>query len=270
MSKRLNRIVVGFLIISTVILGVTYNYFINKKKEKSLNMYSTTYSTSSESSEEVVEIETLENKSVLMVGDSITWLDGNKVDDLGLITGYQEILKKQGASIYSYGNAGGTYRLHNKHSNRNHRSIYQEIVEKKFISFYNADIITLFGGTNDVGVGSYLGKVDSQDPNETFGALNLLIDYLKEKNPTGKIYLFSPIYSSKENRPEKQMNDLVKGFEEIANLKDVEFIDMYHDFSITKDTAEMYLYDGLHPNDLGMELIGEKFKEVIETDLNNN
>ncbi|MFI3623152.1 SGNH/GDSL hydrolase family protein [Vagococcus fluvialis] len=267
MSKNLNRIII--IIISVIILGVSYNQFFYKKKE-SATITTTETTTSSTSTEEILEeIETLENKSILMIGDSITWLDGNEVENMGLITGYQEVLKKQGASIYSYGNAGGTYRLHNQHSNRNHRSIYQEIVEKKFINFYNADIVTLFGGTNDIGVGTHLGKIDSQDPNETFGALNLLIDFLKEKNPNGKIYLFTPLYSSKENRSEKDMNELVKGFEEIARIKDIKCIDMYHEFSIMNDTATMYLYDGLHPNDLGMELIGEKFKEIIETDLNN-
>lgn len=267
MKVKIYKTTIIFISVAVVILGISF-YYLNNENKHYEEEYSLTNSTSVSSSfEEPIMMEPLKNKSILMIGDSITWLDGNEAEGQGIVTGYQDILREQGASIYSYGNPGGTYRLHNQYSNRNHRSIYEEIVEKKYINFYNADVVTLFGGTNDVGVGSRLGKVDSQDPNETFGALNLLIDYLKEKNPNSQIYLFTPIYSSKANRPEKEMKELVTGFEEIANNKDIRFIDMYNEFGINKETAKKYLYDGLHPNNLGMEQIGELFKKVIEKDV---
>ncbi|MGF2145729.1 SGNH/GDSL hydrolase family protein [Vagococcus fluvialis] len=207
----------------------------------------------------------LEGKSIVTIGDSITWLDGKSITNVGEINGYQKVLKDKGATIFSYGNSGGTYRLYNEKSDYKHRSIYQEIVVKRMFDFSNIDIITLFGGTNDIGAGMNLGLVDSLDPNTTFGALNLLIDFLIQNNPQTEIILFSPIYSTEETRTPEKMQELVSGLEEIAKIKEIKFVDIYNNFPINPLSAPTLLYDGLHPNSLGMEIIGECFyKSILE------
>lgn len=131
--------------------------------------------------------------------------------------------------------------------------------------FSNIDIITLFGGTNDIGVGMNLGLVDSVDPNKTFGALNLLIDFLIENNPQTEIILFSPVYLTEETRKPEKMQKLASGLEEIAKVKEIKFVDIYNDFPINQLSAPSLLYDGLHPNSLGMQIIGEHFyKSILE------
>ncbi|MBO0480687.1 hypothetical protein JZO72_13725 [Vagococcus fluvialis] len=185
--------------------------------------------------------------------------------NVGEINGYQKVLKDKGATIFSYGNSGGTYRLYNEKSDYKHRSIYQEIVVKRMFDFSNIDIITLFGGTNDIGAGMNLGLVDSLDPNTTFGALNLLIDFLIQNNLQTEIILFSPIYSTEETRTPEKMQELVSGLEEIAKIKEIKFVDIYNNFPINPLSAPTLLYDGLHPNSLGMEIIGECFyKSILE------
>lgn len=207
----------------------------------------------------------LEGKSIVTIGDSITWLDGKSITNVGEINGYQKVLKDKGATIFSYGNSGGTYRLYNEKSDYKHRSIYQEIVVKRMFDFSNIDIITLFGGTNDIGAGMNLGLVDSLDPNTTFGALNLLIDFLIQNNPQTEIILFSPIYSTEETRTPEKMQELVSGLQEIAKIKEIKFVDIYNNFPINPLSAPTLLYDGLHPNSLGMEIIGERFyKSILE------
>lgn len=271
MSKLIKSITTLFILIAVAIMSIGGFYLYNKNNANS-QMTETTVDTTQESTIETTveqgpEYPSLLGKSILTIGDSITWLDGNKIKDVGLITGYQQVLREEGATVFAYGNSGGTYRLYNEKSTRQHRSIYKEIVEGKLINFSNLDIITLFGGTNDVGAGKNFGTPVSKDPNETLGALNLLIDYLKTQNPDAIIFLCSPIYSSKENRTEKNMEELNQGLSEVAVLKGIEYVDMYHDFDINKDTSAEFLYDGLHPNSLGMRAIGERMKSVIEKKL---
>ncbi len=273
MSKLLKNITVAFIGATIIVLGIAAGYLVNENNKLKLELSEKTKAEQKRKQDEEQRLQEemnnrlpLENKSIVTIGDSITWLDGNIVNDVGEVTGYQQLLREDGATVYSYGLAGGTYRLKNGLSARNHRSIYKEVVEQRLVNFSNVDIVTLFGGTNDVGVGLNLGKPTSTDPNETLGALNLLIDDIKMNHPTTKIYLFTPIYSTKGNRPEKEMERLIAGFKEVAQIKQVKFIDLYHDFPISKETSQRYLYDGLHPNSDGMRIIGERMKEEIEAD----
>ncbi|WP_227259506.1 SGNH/GDSL hydrolase family protein [Vagococcus fluvialis] len=205
----------------------------------------------------------MNDMSILVIGDSITWLDGNKVLGVDNIIGFQQVLRETGAKVFSFSISGGTY-SQKLNSSGKVKSLYQEIVINKTINFSNLDTIILFGGTNDIGTNMPLGSVDSQDSHTTLGAINLIIDYLRLNNPNADIILCSPIYSSRENRLPTEMEQFISDLEKLSEKKNLYFVDMYNDLEINESSANFLLYDGLHPNNFGMEIIGEKIKESID------
>ena len=85
------------------------------------------------------------NKSVLCIGDSITYLDGRHTyNNATLFYGWQKKLSLAGYDVQSAGYSGYTYAVVDGHG-----SIYTQIVTNEYdVSGY--DYIILFGGTNDV------------------------------------------------------------------------------------------------------------------------
>ncbi|MGX7025878.1 SGNH/GDSL hydrolase family protein [Vagococcus hydrophili] len=206
----------------------------------------------------------LDDKNIAVSGDSITWLHNQTVEGVGKITGYQQKLIDAGANVMTYGNSGATYRLYDSAiSNMEHGSLYKDIVIDEKIDFTKFDIFTMFGGTNDPARGANFGTVDSEDPKTTFGAVNLIIKYALEKNPKLKIYLFSPIQSTTDSRPRNKMIELCEGLKKIANFYSIPFKNMYFEGGINYLNDNTYLYDNLHPNNLGMSTIGELFVKMI-------
>ena len=253
MFKKKNRYIVIGVIAVFLLSLLVIELFINKNEAEDYV----------ETNNQETNISSMNDMSILTLGDSITWLDGNKVSGVESIVGYQQVLRETGATVFSYGVYGGTYSQKQNLSGKV-KSIYQEIVINKTVNFSNLDTIILFGGTNDIGTNMPLGSVDSQDSYTTLGAINLIIDYLRLNNPNADIILCSPIYSSRENRLPAVMEQFISDLEKLSEKKNVYFVDMYNDLEIYESSANFLLYDGLHPNNFGMEIIGNKIKESID------
>ncbi|MBO0487280.1 SGNH/GDSL hydrolase family protein [Vagococcus fluvialis] len=253
MFKKKNRYIVTSVIGVFLLSLLVIELFINKNEAEYYV----------ETNNQEANISSMNDMSILTLGDSITWLDGNKVSGVESIVGYQQVLRETGATVFSYGVYGGTY-SQKQNSSGKVKSIYQEIVINKTVNFSNLDTIILFGGTNDIGMNMPLGSVDSQDSYTTLGAINLIIDYLRLNNPNADIILCSPIYSSRENRLPAVMEQFISDLEKLSEKKNVYFVDMYNDLEIYESSANFLLYDGLHPNNFGMEIIGNKIKESID------
>lgn len=209
-------------------------------------------------------LNSIQSKNIAVVGDSITWLHGQTVDGVGEIIGYQQKLIDAGANVFSYGNSGATYRLYDSDiSNMEHGSLYKDIVLDEKIDFSKMDVLTLFGGTNDTARGDNFGIIDSDDPKTTFGAVNQIIKYALRKNKKLNIYIFSPIQSTTASRPRSKMIELCAGLEQISNFYSIPFKNMYFEGGINSINDDTYLYDKLHPNNLGMSLIGDLFVKKI-------
>lgn len=253
MFKKKNRYIVTSVIGVFLLSLLVVELFINKNEAEDYV----------ETNNQETNISSMNDMSILTLGDSITWLDGNKVSGVESIVGYQQVLRETGATVFSYGVYGGTY-SQKPNSSGKVKSIYQEIVINKTVNFSNLDTIILFGGTNDIGMNMPLGSIDSQDSYTTLGAINLIIDYLRLNNPNADIILCSPIYSSRENRLPTEMEEFISDLEKLSEKKNLYFVDMYNDLEINESSANFLLYDGLHPNNFGMEIIGNKIKESID------
>lgn len=208
----------------------------------------------------------LEGKKVAVIGDSITELDGKTVKNVGSIIGYQEVFRQQGATVVTYGYSGATYALYDKKiSAGEHRSIYDMIVKAK-VDFKDVDLVTLFGGTNDVGRGYPLGTVTDKTAATTLGGLRGIIDYIKSNNPKCQIVVFTPIQRTDRDNLQEKMDAMALGIMEVAKSYELATDNLMENSGITNESGNQakYTYDKLHPNSEGMALVGQRMAEVIE------
>ena len=141
----------------------------------------------------------------------------------------------------------------------------------------DADIVVVFGGTNDFGHGdAKLGCPNDTAPQTFYGALNYLIKRLKEKYPSSKIVFITPMHRVGENNPKGEGNKLEDGavlkeyveiIIETVKMHNIPLLDFYNDLGINPNNDEdnkSYFADGLHPNDKGHSLIADKIISFLE------
>ena len=146
----------------------------------------------------------------------------------------------------------------------------------------DADIVIVFGGTNDFGHGdAKLGNPFDITPQTFYGAVNYLADRLKKKYPDAIKVFITPMHRVGENNPRgdgsktedgpilKEYVDVIK---ESAKRHNIPLLDLYNDFDIDPNCAEdneKYFADGLHPNDAGHKLLADKIISFLISDCRN-
>lgn len=205
----------------------------------------------------------LQNKRVLLIGDSITWLDGTTDPNRNngeTVIGWQQSLRDLGATIINKAQSGHTYRKYVEGvSNLEHGSLYDDIVE----GVYNPtdiDMVLMVAGTNDVGRGLQLGTVGGTDPNNTLDAMCMIIEYLFSKNKELELYIVTPPF---RQNSQSDMALLVPKLKDVALYYNLPFYDNYHEGNINNLNITTYLYDSVHPNNKGMALIGSKISKFV-------
>jgi lysophospholipase L1-like esterase len=98
-----------------------------------------------------------------------------------------------------------------------------------------------------------MGAIDSSDENTICGAINYTIKYFKEKFPEANIIWATPTYQI--NVDEKTFMEYNTNLKEICNREGIEYFDLYTISGITKSNYNLYLYDGVHPNEEGKKYL---------------
>ena len=139
-----------------------------------------------------------------------------------------------------------------------------------------ADLITVFMGTNDYGHDTPLGTINDMTDVSFYGALNVIIPALLEKNPDATIVFITPLhrygygtnsttgeahtYDSIPNGAGYTLEDYVNAIKEVCEKYSIDVIDLYElsdlDPSIEL-TREQYMEDGLHLNANGHNYISQ-------------
>lgn len=140
----------------------------------------------------------------------------------------------------------------------------------------DADMVFVFGGTNDYGHGdAEIGNENDDSPYTFYGALNNLIRKLIEIYGREKVKFVLPIRRFDEEdlygQGRRRLPTLnLKGYVDIivtaCNKYKIDYIDLYNG-GIPKpetDKGDAFTVDGLHPNDKGHLFIAEKIKEYLE------
>ncbi|MBO5287170.1 MAG: hypothetical protein J6B34_03515 [Clostridia bacterium] len=202
--------------------------------------------------------------SAVFVGDSITYGAGCDGDT------YWEILRDSlGLSSATGMGVGGSCISQTSNYGSNHNPLVN-----RFDTIPEADLISIFMGTNDYGHDTPLGTIDDTTDVSFYGALNVIIPQLLEKNPDATIVFITPLhrygygtnngtgqphtYDSVPNGAGHTLEEYANAIVEVCGKYGVHVIDLFNlcdlDPSIEL-TREMYMEDGLHPNAIGHKYI---------------
>ena len=132
----------------------------------------------------------------------------------------------------------------------------------------DADVVVVFGGTNDYGHGdAKIGNFDNMDVYTFYGALRTLMEKLINKYPGKPIVFMTPLHRSVEEEKGKKLITYVNIIREVAEYYSIPVLDMYAKSGIqpqVKIIEEKFCPDGLHPNDDGHRLMAERIGNYLK------
>ena len=213
----------------------------------------------------------LKGTKINFLGDSITEGAGTSSPDR-MFT--MLIEREYGAICQNYG-IGGTRIARQK-------TATVEKWDRDFISRVpemdaDADIVVVFGGTNDFGHGDApIGTMSDRTPYTFYGALHCLYTALTEKYPDVPVVILTPLHRLNEdspkgdNKPEPvgTLKEYVNIIREVAEYYSFPVLDLYKESGLQPKVPviqQKYIPDGLHPNDDGNAILAHKIARFLET-----
>ena len=128
----------------------------------------------------------------------------------------------------------------------------------------DADLVVVFGGTNDFGHGDApIGTMNDRTPDTFYGACHYLMSGLINKYPEAKIVFMTPLHRESEdnlNVNGVNLEHYVNIIKKTASYYSIPIIDLWSISGIQPRLPiikERYCPDGLHPNDKGHERLAE-------------
>lgn len=212
----------------------------------------------------------LKGKKVVFLGDSITEGTGTSCE----AARFTCLLEKNAglAPIKNY-SIGGTRIARQQHIDPQHFIWDTNSFAERFHKMDNeADIVVVFGGTNDFDHGDAPFGTDDDRTMDTYcGALHYLMQGLIEKYPMATICFLTPLHRRGENVPNASNKLLFKPYvdqiKKTAQLYSLPVLDLYANAGIQpaiQAQKELFIPDGLHPNDLGNQRIAERLQAFLE------
>lgn len=132
----------------------------------------------------------------------------------------------------------------------------------------DADIVVVFGGTNDYGHGDApLGEMNDRTVWTYYGALHVLFTALIEKYPAAQIVVLTPLHRDDEEKRTPTLKPFVDATRQVAEFYSLPVLDLWANYGIQPRIPvmkEMYVPDGLHPNDAGHAILANKLRAFLE------
>ncbi len=206
----------------------------------------------------------LSGKRITFLGDSITESCGASSKEKGFV---YRLRDKTNAIVAELG-IGGT-RIAYKKSPTINDPIFDTFFETRLYQIpKDSEIIVVFGGTNDFDRGDApLGKLGDSTIYTFYGALHSLINRIKLFFPESKIIFATPIHREIEISDKGELVDFVNAIKDVCLGYHIPVIDLYNLYNIYPSREEdklKYVPDGLHPNDLGHDLLSDIFIKELE------
>lgn len=197
------------------------------------------------------------------LGDSIT----EGVGAANFSNGYVgQFARLTGAQVRNYG-IGGTRIARQKNPSANPR-IDLDFCSRVETMDPDADLIVVFGGTNDYGHGDApLGEMSDRTVWTFYGACHTLFTDLIEKYPDKPIVVLTPMHRVTEEERTPSLQRYVQAIREIAEFYSLPVLDLFATLGIQpRIPAQKALYfaDLVHPNEAGHEKIARKLKRFLE------
>lgn len=212
----------------------------------------------------------LKGKKILFLGDSITEGWGTSSNEKIF---WSLLSSRDGAEVTGYG-IGGT-RIARQKLPSEEAKYDQHFVSRVEGMESKADVVVVFGGTNDYGHGDApIGTPSDRTDSTFYGALHCLYLALLKKYPAAQIVVMTPLHREGENnllndfglRNVGFLSDYVRIIKEVAAFYALPVLDLYSLSGIQPDVPllkERYAPDGLHPNDAGHERIYRLLREFL-------
>lgn len=215
----------------------------------------------------------LKGKKIAFLGDSIT--EGHGVAERENIF-WKRLETMTGAECYGYGIGGTRIAVQSKASQTpRHDQDFNSRVETMIP---DADVIVVFGGTNDYGHGDAPFGTEADRTSATFcGACHVLMQHLIERYPEAQIVFMTPLHRSSENdlgfneigiRREKPLEAYVDAIINISGYYGIPVLDLYRVSGMQPAVPvlkQKYMPDGLHPNDAGHKKMADKLEGFLKT-----
>lgn len=212
----------------------------------------------------------LKNKKILFLGDSITEGVGASSPEKCYVSVFGKL---SGAEVKNYGIGGTRIAKQSKIS-------LSEESDRDFMSRVDemdseADVVVVFGGTNDFGHGdSTIGDFSSRDECTFYGALHILCTSLINKYPKADIIFMTPLHRVSEDDEVNEIGlkheVLLSGYadiiKEVAGYYSLPVLDLFNTSGIQPKVdiiREIYMPDGLHPSDSGAEKIAKRLYNFL-------
>ena len=214
----------------------------------------------------------IQNKKLLFLGDSIT--EGYGPQDIENVY-WKRLERECGCTCVGYGISGTRIARQQKPSVDPREDLYfrSRVAEME----EDADVVVIFGGTNDYGHGdAALGNFMDRTDDTFYGALhNLYLDMIA-KYPAAQLVVMTPLHRLEENQPYNSwglrnvgcLEDYVDVICEVAGYYGIPVLDLHRVSGLQPEVPalkERYMPDGLHPNDAGHALICTRLKGFLET-----
>ncbi len=214
----------------------------------------------------------LAGKKIAFLGDSIT--EGCGTSSLEH-TFWNVLGQKTGAQVFGYG-IGGT-RIAPQRVPSDPRAD-QDFISRVDGMIPDADVVVVFGGTNDFGHGDAPFGTRGDQTSETFcGALHVLFIKLYERYPAAQLVVMTPTHRLSETdsvmnefgvRRSGNLRAYVQAIRDAAEDFAVPVLDLFRVSGIQPSVPalrEAYMPDGLHPNDAGHAKIADKLIGFLQT-----
>ena len=140
----------------------------------------------------------------------------------------------------------------------------------------DADIVVVFGGTNDYGHGDApIGGFSDRTPDTFYGACHYLFRGLIKKYLGKTIIIMTPLHRLFETRNTGEvetvgigtLKEYVDIIREVAEYYSLPVLDLFSTSGMQPEIEEIkenYMPDGLHPNDNGNAVIAHKLQRFLE------
>lgn len=142
----------------------------------------------------------------------------------------------------------------------------------------DADLIVVFGGTNDFGHGDVsVGEFHDRTNTTFYGACRLMMEKLITKYPGKAIVIMTPLHRLNEEslhgdgskaEISAPLITYVNAIKEVAAYYSLPVIDLWSISGLQPAVPaiqEKYVPDGLHPNDDGHAILAERIGAFLET-----
>jgi len=192
----------------------------------------------------------------LCFGDSISELDQ---EPPAFFIGYQQQIV-QGLDLADFFTEAQGGRLLSDAGN----SLMNEVGNYDYNDY---DLVTILLGTNDWFLNKDIGLIDSVDTNEYNGAWNFILNAIFTSNPLIKVLICTPTQRTGQDTPNGASGLVLSDFADAVIAMGAKWyipvLDYYYEGQLNLRNINEVTSDGLHPNNIGSEIMGKRMLGVL-------